>query len=58
MVLALERHEAGVRYSSGQRRVTDGEIEIRQLFDLDDFAPSESVERFRELEAARKELPC
>ena len=27
----------------------DGEIEIRQLFDLDDFPPSEAVERFREL---------
>ena len=25
------------------------EIEIRQLFELDDFAPSEAVERFREL---------
>jgi hypothetical protein len=28
-----------------------GEIEVRQLFELDDFAPSESVERFRELDA-------
>jgi hypothetical protein len=27
----------------------EGEIEIRQLFDLDDFPPSEAVERFREL---------
>jgi hypothetical protein len=26
----------------------DGEIEIRQLFELDDFPPSEAVERFRE----------
>ena len=29
------------------------EIEVRQLFELDDFAPGESVERFRELESAR-----
>ena len=29
------------------------EIEVRQLFELDDFAPGESIERFRELEAAR-----
>jgi hypothetical protein len=29
------------------------EIEVRQLFELDDFAPGESVERFRELETAR-----
>lgn len=27
----------------------DGEIEIRQLFELDDFGPSEAVERFREI---------
>jgi hypothetical protein len=29
----------------------DGEIEVRQLFELDDFAPSEGVERFRKLRA-------
>ena len=28
----------------------DGEIEVRQLFELDDFGPSESVERFREMD--------
>jgi hypothetical protein len=28
----------------------DGEIELRQLFELDDFEPSESIERGRELE--------
>jgi hypothetical protein len=27
----------------------EGEIEIRQLFDLEDFGPSEAVERFREM---------
>jgi hypothetical protein len=27
----------------------DGEIEVRQLFELEDFAPSDAVERFREL---------
>ena len=32
----------------------DGEIEVRQLFELDDFAPSESIDRFRRMEAARK----
>ena len=31
-----------------------GEIEVRQLFELDDFAPSEAVDRFREIEAANK----
>ena len=29
------------------------EIEVRPLFELDDFAPGEAVERFRTLEAAR-----
>jgi len=28
-----------------------GEIEVRQFFELDDFEPSEAVERFRELQA-------
>ncbi len=32
----------------------EAEIEVRQLFELDDFAPSQSVERFRELEARPK----
>src|SRR5467141_1131641 len=30
----------------------DGEIEVRQLYELDDFGPSESVERFRKLDLA------
>ena len=29
-----------------------GEIEVRQLFELEDFAPSEAIERFRELDAS------
>ncbi|MGH7503275.1 MAG: YciI family protein [Longimicrobiales bacterium] len=31
----------------------EGEIEIRQLFELDDFEPSEAIERFKKLDAAR-----
>ena len=30
----------------------DGEIEVRQLFELEDFGPSEAIERFRELGVA------
>ncbi|MGD9508407.1 MAG: YciI family protein [Geminicoccaceae bacterium] len=30
------------------------EIEVRQVYELDDFPQSDSVERFRELEAARQ----
>jgi hypothetical protein len=29
--------------------VQDGEIEVRQLFELEDFGQSESIERFREI---------
>ena len=32
----------------------DGEIEVRQLFELEDFEPSPELERFRELEAGRR----
>lgn len=32
----------------------DGEIEIRRLFELEDFAPGDAVERFRAMEAAPK----
>ena len=31
----------------------DAEIEVRQLFEMSDFAPGDAVERFREIEAAR-----
>lgn len=31
------------------------EIEVRQLFELDDFEPSGAVDRFRELEAGTKQ---
>jgi len=30
--------------------LADGEIEVRQLYELDDFGPSEAVERFRKLD--------
>ncbi len=30
----------------------DGEIEVRQLFELEDFRPSESLERFRRIQGA------
>lgn len=30
------------------------EIEVRQLFELEDFAPSEAIERFRDLDAGAK----
>ena len=42
------------RFPSPHGELANGEIEVRQLFELEDFAPSESVERFRGLEAAKK----
>jgi hypothetical protein len=35
----------------------EGEIEIRQLFELEDFGPSEAVDRFREMGIAAKNSP-
>ena len=38
-------------------RGVDGEIEVRQLFELDDFAPSEGLEKFRRMELASRAKP-
>ncbi len=35
--------------------LTEGEIEVRQLFELEDFEPSPSIERFREMDAIAKQ---
>lgn len=32
----------------------EGEIEVRQLYELEDFEPTPDVERFRSIEAARR----
>ena len=32
----------------------EGEVEVRQLFELEDFGPSEAVERFREMGVGTK----
>jgi hypothetical protein len=42
------------RFPSPFGEDADGEIEIRQLFELDDFPPSAAVDRFRELEVTIK----
>ena len=34
--------------------LTEGEIEVRQLFELEDFEPSAAIERFREMETGMK----
>ncbi len=42
------------RFPNPQGSGADCEIEIRQLFELEDFGPSEAIERFRDLEDSRK----
>lgn len=49
-----EAYEWAKRFPAPHGENADGEIEIRQLFELDDFGPSESVDRLRELEAKKK----
>ena len=34
--------------------LNEGEIEVRQLFELEDFEPSPAIERFREMDAKAK----
>ena len=48
-----EAMEWARRFPAPMGEGVDAEIEVRQLYELDDFAPSESVERFREMEARR-----
>ena len=42
------------RFPNPQGEGADCQIEVRQLFELEDFGPSEAVDRFRELDAATK----
>lgn len=42
------------RFPSPFGEASDGEIEVRQLLELEDFEPSEAIDRLRELEASRR----
>ena len=42
------------RFPNPSGEHADGEIEIRQLFELEDFGPSEAVERFRDIGVGSK----
>ena len=37
------------RFPAPMGELQDAEIEVRQMFELEDFAPGQSVERFREM---------
>lgn len=48
-----EAMEWARRFPSPHGDMADGEIEVRQLFELEDFAPSPAVERFRDLDVGQ-----
>ena|SRR6058998_2239725 len=45
-----EAMEWARRFPSSEGLGKEAEIEVRQLFELDDFGPSEAVDRFRKLD--------
>jgi hypothetical protein len=47
-------HRGGEALFQSRGRRKQGEIEVRQLFELEDFGPSEAIERFREIGVAPK----
>jgi hypothetical protein len=42
------------RFPNPRGKGVEAEIEVRQLFDLDEFEPSADIERFREMKAGLK----
>jgi hypothetical protein len=42
------------RFPNPHGEGTDSEVEVRQLFELEDFGPSEAVDRFRDMEIGTK----
>jgi hypothetical protein len=57
IIQAKSRREAiewARRFPNPAGEGKEAEIEVRQLFELDDFEPSEAVDRFREMEAANQ----
>jgi hypothetical protein len=49
-----EALEWAKRFPNPMGEGAEGEIEVRQLYELEDFGPSEAVERFREMGLAPK----
>jgi hypothetical protein len=57
LIKAKSREEAiewTKRFPNPAGEGKDAEIEVRQLFELDDFAPSEAVDRFRDMGLDKK----
>jgi hypothetical protein len=49
-----EALEWAKRFPAPHGKGAEGEIEVRQLFELEDFGPSEAIERFREMGVGSK----
>ena len=49
-----EAIECAKRFPNPHGEGSDSEIEVRQLFELEDFGPSEAVDRFRDIEMGSK----
>jgi hypothetical protein len=49
-----EAVEWAKRFPNPHGEGSDAEIEVRQLFELEDFGPSEAVERFKDIEFSGK----
>lgn len=47
-----EAMEWARRFPAPHGEGAEGEIEVRQLYELEDFGPSEAIERFRDLNVA------
>jgi len=57
LIQARSREEAmewARRFPAPFGETIDSEIEVRPLYELDDFAPDGAVQRFKDLEAARR----
>src|SRR5262245_53940620 len=57
LIQAKSREEAlawTLRFPNPAGQGKEGEIEVRQLFELEDFEPGEAVERFRKLDIGKK----
>jgi hypothetical protein len=49
-----EAVEWAKRFPNPHGEGSDAEVEVRQLFELEDFGPSEAVERFKDIEFSAK----
>lgn len=57
LIQAQSREEAmewAMRFPNPAGEGKEGVIEVRQVFELEDFEPSDAIERFRKMDADRK----